>query len=88
MGCRPIRTFKALNDPQFVEKVENIVGLYMDPPNRPVVVSIDEKSQIQALDCTQPGPPLKPGECGTMTHDYKRSGTTTLLAALNLLDGT
>ena len=83
-----IRTFKRSNDPQFVEKVENIVGLYMDPPKHAVVVSIDEKSQIQALDRTQPGLPLKPGKCGTMTHDYKRNGTTTLFAALNILDGT
>ena len=83
-----IRTFKRSNDPEFAEKVENIVGLYMDPPKHAVVVSIDEKSQIQALDRTQPGLPLKPGKCGTMTHDYKRNGTTTLFAALNLLDGT
>ena len=68
-------------------KVEDIVGLYMDPPKHAVVVSIDEKSQIQALDRTQPGLPLKPGKCGTMTHDYQRNGTTTLFAALNLLDG-
>jgi hypothetical protein len=83
-----IRTFKRSNDPHFVEKVENIVGLYMDPPKQAVVVSIDKKSQIQALDRTQPGLPLKPGKCGTMTHVYKRNGTTTLFAALNLLDGT
>jgi hypothetical protein len=82
------RTFKRSNDPQFVEKVEDIVGLYMDPPKHAVVISIDEKSQIQALDRTQPGLPLKPGKCGTMTHDYKRNGTTALFAALNLLDGT
>jgi transposase len=73
-----IRTFKRSNDPQFVEKVENIVGLYMDPPKHAVVVSIDEKGQIQALDRTQPGLPLKPGKCGTMTHDYKRNGRTGL----------
>ena len=84
----PIRTFKRSNDPEFAEKVEDIVGLYMDPPEHAVVVSIDEKSQIQALDRTQPGLPLKPGKCGTMTHDYKRNGATTLFAALNILDGT
>jgi hypothetical protein len=68
----------------FAEKVEDIVGLYMDPPMHTVVLSIDEKSQIQALDRTQPGLPLKPGKCGTMTHDYKRNGVTTLFAALNV----
>lgn len=83
-----LRTFKKSNDPNFAEKVEDIVGLYMDPPAHAVVLSIDEKSQIQALDRTQPGLPLKPGKCGTMTHDYKRNGTTTLFAALNILDGT
>ena len=83
-----IRTFKRSNDPNFAEKVEDVVGLYMDPPAHAVVVSIDEKSQIQALDRTQPGLPLKPGKCGTMTHDYKRNGVTTLFAALNILDGT
>ncbi len=83
-----IRTFKKSNDPAFAAKVEDIVGLYMNPPAHAVVVSIDEKSQIQALDRTQPGLPLKPGKCGTMTHDYKRNGTTTLFAALNILDGT
>ena len=83
-----MRTFKRSNDPEFAEKVEDVVGLYMDPPAHAVVVSIDEKSQIQALDRTQPGLPLKPGKCGTMTHDYKRNGTTTLFAALNVLDGT
>jgi len=82
------RTFKRSDDPEFAKKVEDIVGLYMDPPKHAVVVSIDEKSQIQALDRTQPGLPLKPGKCGTMTHDYKRNGTTTLFAALNVLDGT
>jgi len=77
-------------DPDFViaEKVEDVVGLYMDPPCHAVVLSIDEKSQIQALDRMQPGLPLKPGKCATMTHDYKRNGTTTLFAALNVLDGT
>ncbi len=82
-----LRTFKKSNDPAFAAKVEDIVGLYMNPPAHAVVVSIDEKSQIQALDRTQPGLPLKPGRCGTMTHDYKRHGTTTLFAALNILDG-
>jgi transposase len=83
-----LRTFKRSNDPAFASKVEDIVGLYMDPPCHAVVLSIDEKSQIQALDRTQPGLPLKPGKCGTMTHDYKRNGTATLFAALNTLDGT
>jgi transposase len=82
-----IRTFKKSNDPAFAAKVEDIVGLYMNPPAHAVVVSIDEKSQIQALDRTQPGLPLKPGRCDTMTHDYQRHGTTTLFAALNILDG-
>ena len=82
-----IRTFKRSTDPAFAEKVEDIVGLYMHPPAHAVVLSIDEKSQIQALDRTQPGLPLKPGKCGTMTHDYKRHGTTTLFAAFNTLDG-
>lgn len=83
-----IRTFKKSKDPAFADKVEDVIGLYMSPPAHAVVVSIDEKSQIQALDRTQPGLPLKPGKCGTMTHDYKRNGTTTLFAALNILDGT
>ncbi|MBF0563467.1 MAG: IS630 family transposase [Alphaproteobacteria bacterium] len=82
------RQFKLSNDPYFAAKVRDVVGLYMNPPAHAVVVSIDEKSQIQALDRTQPGLPLKPGRCGTMTHDYKRNGTTTLFAALNILDGT
>src|SRR5215468_285807 len=82
-----LRTFKRSTDPALAEKVEDIVGLYMHPPAHAVVLSIDEKSQIQALDRTQPGLPLKPGKCGTMTHDYKRHGTTTLFAALNVLDG-
>src|ERR1700686_2357409 len=82
-----IRTFKRSTDPAFAEKVEDIVGLYMHPPAHAVVLSIDEKSQIQALDRTHPGLPLKPGRCGTMTHDYKRNGTTTLFAALNVLEG-
>jgi len=83
-----LRTFKRSNDPAFAAKVEDIVGLYMNPPAHAIVLSVDEKSQIQALDRTQPGLPLKPGRCGTMTHDYKRHGTTTLFAALNVLDGT
>ena len=82
-----LRTFKKSRDPAFAAKVEDIVGLYMNPPAHAVVVSIDEKTQIQALDRTQPGLPLKPGKCGTMTHDYKRNGTITLFAALNVLDG-
>jgi transposase len=89
-GLRPhqVRTFKLSTDPKFAEKVEDIVGLYVDPPAHAVVLSIDEKSQIQALDRTQPGLPMKKGRAGTMTHDYKRNGTTTLFAALNVLDGT
>jgi transposase len=83
-----IRTFKRSRDPKFAEKLADVVGLYVDPPTQAVVLSIDEKSQIQALDRTQPGLPLKPGRCGTMTHDYKRHGTTTLFAALNVLEGT
>ena len=81
------RTFKLSNDPRFVEKVEDIVGLYLNPPDRALVLCVDEKSQIQALDRTQPGLPMKRGRCGTMAHDYKRHGTTTLFAALNVLDG-
>jgi transposase len=83
-----IRTFKRSRDPEFLAKLEAIVGLYMRPPQHALVLSLDEKSQIQALDRTQPGLPIKPGRCGTMTHDYKRNGTTTLFAALNVLDGT
>jgi transposase len=83
-----IETFKLSNDPKFAEKLKDIVGLYVDPPDHAVVLSVDEKSQIQALDRTQPGLPMKPGRAGTMTHDYKRNGTTTLFAALNILDGT
>jgi transposase len=82
-----IRTFKRSNDPAFAEKVEDIVGLYMHPPVHAVVLSIDEKPQIQALERTQPGLPLKPGRCASMTHDYQRHGTTTLFAAFNVLDG-
>jgi transposase len=83
-----VRSFKRSRDPQFAEKLVEVVGLYLDPPTHAVVLSIDEKSQIQALDRTQPGLPLKRGRAGTMTHDYKRHGTTTLFAALNVLDGT
>ena len=83
-----LRTFKRSRDPDFVAKLEDIVGLYLAPPRHAVVLSVDEKSQIQALDRTQPGLPLKPGKAGTMTHDYIRHGTTTLFAALNVLDGT
>jgi hypothetical protein len=81
-----LRTFKRSRDPDFVDKLIDVVGLYLDPPAHAVVLSIDEKSQIQALDRSQPGLPLKPGRCGTMTHDYVRHGTTTLFAALNLLE--
>jgi transposase len=82
------RSFKLSNDPAFVEKLHAIVGLYTAPPAHAVVLSIDEKSQIQALDRTQPGLPMKKGRGATMTHDYKRNGTTTLFAALNVLEGT
>lgn len=82
-----IKTFKLSRDKQFVEKLYDVVGLYLNPPDKSLVLSVDEKSQIQALDRTQPGLPLKKGRCGTMTHDYKRHGTTTLFAALNMLDG-
>jgi len=88
-GLRPhqFRQFKLSNDPNFAAKVRDIVGLYVNPPEHAVVLSVDEKSQIQALDRTQPGLPLKKGRCGTMTHDYKRNGTTTLFAAFNVLEG-
>src|SRR4030088_2881440 len=82
-----IRTFKLSKDPEFAEKLRDIVGLYVDPPAHAIVLSIDEKSQIQALDRTQPGLPMKKGRAGTLTHDYKRHGTTTLFAALNVLEG-
>ena len=89
-GLKPhlSRTFKVSKDPQFAEKLEAVVGLYLNPPEHALVFCVDEKSQIQALDRTQPGLPLKKGRCGTMTHDYKRNGTATLFAALNTLDGT
>jgi transposase len=83
-----LRAFKLSRDPQFAAKVHDVVGLYLDPPAHSLVLSVDEKSQIQALDRTQPGLPIKRGRAGTMTHDYIRNGTTTLFAALNLLDGT
>ena len=81
------KTFKLSRDPQFVDKLRDVVGLYMNPPEKALVLCVDEKCQIQALDRTQPGLPMKPGRCGTFTHDYKRHGTTTLFAALNVLDG-
>src|SRR3954468_23995879 len=89
-GLQPhrCRQFKLSNDPDFVAKLRDVVGLYVDPPAHAIVLSVDEKSQIQALDRTQPGLPLKKGRLGTMTHDYKRHGTTTLFAALNILDAT
>jgi hypothetical protein len=82
------RQFKLSKDPAFAEKLHKVVGLYVAPPAHAMVLSIDEKSQIQALDRTQPGLPMKKGRGATMTHDYKRHGTTTLFAALNVLDGT
>ena len=88
-GLRPhrVRQFKLSNDPDFVAKLRDVVGLYVDQPAHAIVLSVDEKSQIQALDRTQPGLPMKKGRLGTMTHDYKRHGTTTLFAALNVLEG-
>ena len=88
-GLQPhrVRRFKLSTDPQFAAKLRDIVGLYVDPPAHAIVLSLDEKSQIQALDRTQPGLPMKKGRAGTMTHDYKRHGTTTLFAALNVLEG-
>ena len=88
-GLKPhmVRRFKVSRDPKFVEKLEDIVGLYMAPPEHALVLCCDEKSQVQALDRTQPGLPLKKGRAATLTHDYKRNGTTTLVAALNVLDG-
>ncbi|MEX2093699.1 MAG: IS630 family transposase [Pirellulales bacterium] len=83
-----VRTFKLSNDPAFAEKLRDVVGLYLNPPKRAIVFSVDEKSQIQALDRTQPSLPMKPGRAGTMTHDYKRNGLATLFAALNIADGT
>jgi transposase len=88
-GLRPhlVRRFKLSNDPQFAAKLKEIVGLYVNPPDHAIVLSVDEKSQIQALDRTQPGLPMKKGRAGTMTHDYKRHGVTTLFAALDVLEG-
>jgi transposase len=88
-GLKPhrVRTFKLSRDPKFIDKVRDIIGLYVDPPEHALVLAVDEKSQIQALDRTQPGLPMKKGRLGTMTHDYRRHGTTTLFAALDVLDG-
>ena len=88
-GLKPhlVDTFKLSNDPQFETKLVDVVGLYLDPPEQAIVLCIDEKSQIQALDRTQPSLPIKPGRAGTMTHDYKRNGTTTLFAALEVATG-
>jgi transposase len=88
-NLKPHRTksFKLSRDPRFLEKLTDVVGLYLNPPQQAMVICVDEKSQIQALDRTQPGLPLKKGRCGTMTHDYKRNGTTTLFAALEVLQG-
>jgi transposase len=88
-GLQPhrVRQFKLSNDPQFAAKLHEIVGLYVDPPDHAIVLSVDEKSQIQALDRTQPGLPMKKGRAGTMTHDYERHGVTTLFAALDVLEG-
>ena len=88
-GLKPhlVDTFKISRDKNFAAKVEDVVGLYLSPPDKALVLCVDEKSQIQALDRTQPGLPMKKGRAGTMTHDYKRNGTTTLFAALNMLDG-
>jgi transposase len=88
-GLKPhrVKTFKLNNDPEFSEKLEAIVGLYLNPPEHAIVLCADEKSQIQALDRTQPGLPIKKGRAGTMTHDYKHNGTATLLAALDAMEG-
>ncbi|OCP01854.1 DDE endonuclease [Ensifer sp. LC13] len=88
-GLKPhlVKTFKVSRDKNVAAKVEDVVGLYLDAPDKALVLCVDEKSQIQALDRTQPGLPMKKGRAGTMTHDYKRNGTTTLFAALNMLDG-
>jgi transposase len=82
-----VKTFKLSRDPDFLKKLTDVVGLYLNPPEQAIVLCVDEKSQIQALDRTQPGLPMKPGRCGTMTHDYKRNGTATLFAALELVRG-
>jgi transposase len=88
-GLKPhlVKTFKVSNDPQFTEKLRDVVGLYLNPPEHALVLSCDEKTQIQALDRTQKGLPIHPGRCGTQTHDYKRNGTTTLFAAIDLAEG-
>ena len=88
-GLKPHRvdTFKLSTDPKFIEKLTDVVGVYLNPPDKAVVLCVDEKSQIQALDRTQPGLPMKPGRAGTMTHDYKRHGVTSLFAALDVLEG-
>jgi len=88
-GLQPhrVKQFKLSRDPKFLEKLTDVVGLYLNPPEKALVLCVDEKSQIQALDRTQPGLPLKKGRCGTVTHDYKRNGTTTLFAALELAHG-
>jgi transposase len=88
-GLKPhrVETFKLSNDPRFEEKLVDVVGLYLNPPEKAIVLCMDEKSQIQALDRTQPSLPMKPGRAGTMTHDYKRNGTTTLFAALDVITG-
>jgi transposase len=88
-GLKPhrVKSFKLSNDPRFAEKLEEVVGLYQHPPEGALVIAVDEKCQIQALDRTQPGLPWKKGRCGTMTHDYKRHGTTTLFAGMNVADG-
>lgn len=82
-----VENFKLSRDPRFLEKMTDVIGLYLNPPEKAIVLCVDEKSQIQALDRTQPGLPIKKGRCGTMTHDYKRNGTTTLFAALEILEG-
>jgi transposase len=89
-GLQPhrVETFKLSRDKRFVEKLTDVVGLYLNPPHKALILCVDEKSQVQALDRTQPGLPMKKGRCGTMTHDYKRNGTTCLFAALNVLEGT
>lgn len=88
-GLKPhrVRTFKVSNDPHFEEKLKDVVGLYLNPPEKALVLSVDEKSQVQALDRTQRSLPIVPGRCGTMTHDYKRNGTTTLFAAIDMVCG-
>lgn len=88
-GLQPhrVKSFKLSRDKRFVEKLTDVVGVYLNPPDKAVVLCVDEKSQVQALDRTQPGLPMKRGRCGTMTHDYKRNGTTCLFAALNILEG-